>query len=316
MHWKIKSAIQNVIATLPNSVADETYYLVQRHLGGLRKPNPLSRLSAGIETCKRIIQQGQSPRDKTFLEIGTGRVPIVPLAFWLMGAQKVITIDINQYVKWELVAENLHYICCNQDLVVGMFGPLLQRDRLDKLISFSESGKRQFSSKAFFDLCQIEYIAPGNAAHLNVPSQSIDFHTSHAVLEHIPLGILTEILLEGNRVIRDNGLFIHKVDYSDHFSHSDRTISAINFLQYEDSEWSKFASNKYMYMNRLRHDDFIALFLAVGHKVVDETKELNQHAMELLQGNQLRLSQKFIHKSKETLSVTAAWIVTSYVNYA
>ena len=50
------------------------------------------------------------------------------------------------------------------------------------------------------------------------------------------------------------------VDYSDHFSHSDQTISSINFLRYSDDEWQRYAGNRYMYMNRLRHDDVLALF--------------------------------------------------------
>ena len=45
-------------------------------------------------------------------------------------------------------------------------------------------------------------------------------------------------------------------------------IYPINFLQYSDAKWDRYADNRYMYMNRLRHDDFLALFHSSGHKIL------------------------------------------------
>ena len=84
-------------------------------------------------------------------------------------------------------------------------------------------------------------------------------HISYTVFEHIPAPILSDILSEAQRVLRPSGLAIHLIDYSDHFAHSDASISAINFLQYDDAAWSRLADNPYMYMNRLRADDYPAL---------------------------------------------------------
>ena len=104
----------------------------------------------------------------------------------------------------------------------------------------------------------IEYIAPGDASKTRLPNACIDFQTSNAVsFEHILRSILVDIVKEGNRILRDCGLCVHRIDYSDHFSHTDKSISSINFLQYSDDEWDRYAGNRYMYMNRLRHDDYI-----------------------------------------------------------
>ena len=86
MHWKIKAAIQNAMARLPPRLSYRAYYRMQRMAGGLRVLNPVEHLAAGIEMWNHILNQGQVPQNKVFLEVGTGRVPIVPLAFWLMGA--------------------------------------------------------------------------------------------------------------------------------------------------------------------------------------------------------------------------------------
>lgn len=180
---------------------------------------------AGIKTWKQIQSLDCSPSGKVFFEIGTGRVPLAPLAYWLMGAEYTITIDLNQYLKEELIIENLRYIAENEEEILKLFGSLIDKDRLNSLLSFVKESN--FSMTEFFDLCRIKYIAPGDAADTDLPDKSIDFHTSYTVFEHIPIEVLRKIIREGDRIIRENGLFVHRIDYSDHFSHSDKKISAI-----------------------------------------------------------------------------------------
>ena len=307
MHWKLKSKIQNAISLLPSSASYSAYYQVQRLFGGLRKVKPERKLSAGIKTWELIVEQGLDPKGKTFFEIGTGRVTLVPLSYWLMGAKKIITIDANPYLKAELVKENLDYIQNNEAKIKDIFASLLDEQRFDELLAFSRTDN--FSLDAFLNLCQIDYLAPGDAAETKLPAQSIDFHTSYTVLEHIPPSILKRILEEGNRIVSDRGLFVHRIDYSDHFSHSDSNISAINFLQYSDDEWDKYAGNRYMYMNRLRHDDFIDLFESLGHDILKAKTFVSERAKQELQNN-IQLDRQFQNKSKEILSIESSWIVS------
>jgi len=308
MHWKLKAAIQNAVSLLPSSVSDATYYWIQRHFGRLRSINPVSQLIAGIETWKRIKDLGYDPSGRAFLEVGTGRVTLVPLAYWLMGANKTITIDLNLYLKAELIKESLQYISDNNEEIRKLFGSLMHEDRINDLLHFIRNAS--FSTSGFLDLCRIDYIAPGNAANTTLPPKSIDFHTSYTVFEHIPLEVLKMIVDEGNRIIRDSGLFIHRIDYSDHFSHADKTISPINFLQFSDDEWERYAGNRYMYMNRLRHDDYIRLFQSAGHRILAADPDVDQQFQELLRSGGLRLYELFRSKSEDVLSITGAWIVS------
>ena len=119
---------------------------------------------------------------------------------------------------------------------------------------------------------------------------------------------MQRILREGNRIIRDRGLFVHKIDYSDHFSHSDSSISAINFLQYGDREWDKYAGNRYMYLNRLRHDDFIDLYESLGHNFIKIETSISERAKQELEN--IQLDPQFQNKSKEVLSIDSSWIVS------
>jgi hypothetical protein len=308
MHWKMKATIQNAVSLLPDSASYTMYYWIQRHFGGLRKMDFASKLMAGIETWKLIKNFGYDPTGKVFLEIGTGRVPVVPLTYWLMGAKNTITIDLNPYLKTELIRESLQYISANKEKIDELFGSFLFKERLNDLLSFHRDA--QITATKFLDLCCIDYIAPGDAAKTELSARSIDFHTSYTVFEHIPPEILRKIIKEGNRIINDNGLFIHRIDYSDHFTYSDKRISTINFLQYPDNKWEKYARNRYMYMNRLRHDDFISMFQSMGHRILAADVDVDQQSYELIRSEILQLDERFKNKSKEVLSIIGSWMVS------
>lgn len=218
----------------------------------------------------------------------------------------------NPYLKEELIIEALKYFSKNKGEIIDIFGDFIVMNRFESLLKLSE--KKSFSLDIFLDLCRINYIAPCNAANTDLRSQSVDFYSSYCVFEHIPYDILKQILQEGNRIIAKEGLFIHKIDYSDHYSHSDKKISAINFLKFTDSEWEKYAGNKYMYVNRLRHDDFMNLFHSSGHSLLDNQPDVDDQLKELLNSGKLKVDTRFSEKSNDILSVLGSWIISRQNN--
>lgn len=169
MHWKLKAKIQNTVAHLPDSASYAMYYWIQRHFGGLRNFNPTIGLMAGIETWKLIQSQNQSPVGKTFLEVGTGRVPLVPLAYWLMGAESIITLDKNLYLKEDLIADSIRYMSDNEEEIRNLFGSLMDVDRFTFLLDYVK--QPNFSAIELLELCQINYISPGDASNTHLPDK-------------------------------------------------------------------------------------------------------------------------------------------------
>jgi SAM-dependent methyltransferase len=183
-------------------------------------------------------------------------------------------------------------------------------ERLQELITFVRS-QPNYNVQEVLCICHITYNAPADAISLPCADQSIDFHTSYTVFEHIPPSVLRNILLEGNRVIRTGGAFVHRIDYSDHFSHSDKSISPANFLKFSTTEWDKIAGNRYMYMNRLRHDDFLELFKAVNHHILLDEPNLDRELLQMIKQGKPDLHDDFRGKSSEAIATTGAWIVSS-----
>ncbi|MCB2185462.1 MAG: class I SAM-dependent methyltransferase [Deltaproteobacteria bacterium] len=308
MHWKLKALIQNAVALLPPGPSLAVYYQIQRHFGGLRQFDLAGKLRAGAAAWRLLRAQGAEPAGKVFLEVGTGRVPAVPLVFWLLGARETITIDLNPYLRAELVRELLDFLLAHQDTVAQTLAPCLDQERLAAVLALARHPAA--TTRDLLALARITYLAPGDAACTGLAGGSIDFHTSYTVLEHIPPAILRDIIKEGNRLLRPGGLFVHRVDYSDHFSHADPSLTPLNFLRYAEATWRLYAGNRFMYMNRLRHDDYLALFQSLGHQILAEEPEVDPRCLELLQTGALPLASRFAGKTPEVLAITGSWLVS------
>ena len=113
-----------------------------------------------IETWTRLRAVGREPRDKVFLEVGTGRVPLVPIAYWLMGASGTVTIDVNPYMRIELIRDSLRYMWENADRMKRLFGPFLDVDRWSRLMLLCDA--TLVSRETILELCGVKYLAPGD----------------------------------------------------------------------------------------------------------------------------------------------------------
>ncbi len=307
MHWKLKAIAQNVIASLPEGMSHSIYYRMQRRLGGLRQINPTKRLEAGIKTWRTLLDAGEDPTGKVFFEIGTGRIVNVPLAFWLMGAGRTITVDLNPYLKEELILDSIRYIASNPSDVRQLFGDLLQQDRFNRLVALAADDRFQLT--AFLDAIGVEYHAPSDAGNTGLPDSCIDYHTSYTVMEHISPAALSEILNEGRRLLRPTGMAVHGIDYSDHFSHNDPNITAVNFLRYSPGAWDGWAGNRYMYMNRMRHADYCHLFDSNDLELTFDQTVTDSRSLEALRSGVVVPHKDYADRSIDELATTSSWIV-------
>jgi SAM-dependent methyltransferase len=308
MNWKVKAAIQNVMGRLPPDLANPVYYRLQRSFGGLRQPTPLSRLAAGIEIVRRLQQFERSPESAGYLEIGTGHQLNLPLSLWLCGAGQITTVDLNRYLQERLVMDDIAYLRQHKEEVRDLFAGVPRRglfeDRFERLMTGAESLRDLLS------LTRIRYWAPADASRLALEADSIDYHISFTVLEHIPAATLKRIFQEGRRLLKPDGLFIHCIDFSDHFAHSDEAVPSVNFLQFSESEWDRLAGNRYMFHNRLRVDEFEILLRELNLEILALDAKVDDAAVDVLR-NGFPLDERFRNKDCRTNAATEAWLVAS-----
>ncbi|HEX8131699.1 MAG TPA: methyltransferase domain-containing protein [Pyrinomonadaceae bacterium] len=309
MNWQRKARIQNLIAALPLSNA--LYYAMQRSVGSLRagRTNPLEYFDAARRTIHWIRTTGRDIDGMRFLEVGTGRNVNLPTALWLCGAGEVTTVDLNSYLSSALVFESNEYVRRHEREVLQAFGAEAERaqfrERLAALLNFKGD------LAALLRMMNVRYLPRADAAQLPLADKSIDAHVSFAVFEHIPANVLARILREARRILADDGLLVHIIDPSDHFSHDDPAITAINFLQFGDEEWAKWAGNQFMYHNRLRAFEYLELFERAGVNLIEQTQTIDEPSLRALR-NGFPLHRQFGHIPAEQLAVRSLNVLGTF----
>jgi SAM-dependent methyltransferase len=280
---------------------DKIYKYGQKHYGQLRV-DPTVRLSAQVEMLRWLAKAGMPAAGKRYLEVGTGHIPVVPIGFYLAGADQTITVDLNRRIDWPLTRETLEWMATHRSELTALYSEeTVAREVFDerfaKLIA-SKENPREFLQQA-----RIKYLAPGDAANTHLPSESVDCHYSMTVLEHIPEVTLRDILLEAKRILKPDGFALHFIDPSDHFQHQDSTITPINFLKYSDEDWNRIAGNQFAYCNRLRASDFLNLIAETNLNVVRSETRINEQSKNIL-GQGFTIDDKFRHYSTDDLCTT------------
>jgi SAM-dependent methyltransferase len=234
INWKLKSVIFSAIDLFN---APQVLYFLQRHVTGRSKVN-----IDAVEDVWRLHRDSlESLNAPSLIEFGAGK-----------------NLRQNIYLS----------AFCRAQTVVDLF-PMLEIDQFN-------SAARQISalvpdipfhecaSLSDIERCYgITYRAPFDMAHAPLDDNCLDCCVSTNTMEHLPVETLRSILSELTRVIRPGGLISAKIDYSDHYSHTDRGIGPLNFLSYTEEQWRKH-NHHHHYQNRLRHYHYRQFFADAG----------------------------------------------------
>ena len=129
----------------------------------------------------------------------------------------------------------------------------------------------------------IVYDAPSDARRVHEADHCVDLVFSNVTLEHIPPDVISQILEEMHRLLTSTGRMVHLIDPSDHGSHSDGSISPVNFLRYDDHQWKKMVGDSIAYHNRLRVPDYRRLLQDNSFEIEVFESQVNQRSLADLQ---------------------------------
>lgn len=214
----------------------------------------------------------------TVLEIGPGDTAFTALIAKAFGASKCWLIDAGDFAVKDIQAyHRMAAYLKSKNYHVPFEANLLH--------SFQE----------ILMACNCDYLTDGVKSFSKVPSQSVDYCFSNAVLEHIPKQDFMNLITELRRVLKPTGISVHRVDLKDHLG------GGLNNLRFSDTIWeTKLFRTSGFYTNRLRCKDIIHLFLSAGFEVIITRKT----AWEKLPIKRTALAKEFKHMPDEELLIS------------
>jgi hypothetical protein len=307
--WRVKVAIQNVLAVLPGTLGFKANEACVRLLRGyVDKTDTNRRIEKGISNLALIQREtGVSFVDVSVLEVGTGWHGIDLVLFSLVGAKHIYTVDHHQHLTLQSIQSHTPAILSPQSL-----------ERLSELAPGVTERAAALDWKKWGTLPealrQLNVTALVSRScltnRLDIPSASIDVFYSDSVLHRIPEGDLALLLQDvGQRLLRSGGVCFHRTDQCDinSQSHIDQSLWRLAYLKYPDWFFDRIISGRFNSQNRLRESDFIKLLESSEVRVI--FKESVMHKEDLERMETFRVAKRFRGKSLEDLATVRSTLV-------
>lgn len=256
MKWQMKSAALRALDALP--FGDELHYRLQRNVTR-SLPRPTREVLDAIADCRRHVAsfRKHGVEGGLLLSYGAGWDLLENLVYYRYGIDRQIAIDIKPLARIELV-----------DAVAAMLGDLMTEGDPDRRFVPVGSDLAAGLAQGY----GIEYRAPADARAVDLPDASVDMIATTNTLEHIPIDSLLDIMKEGRRLLSPRGVVSMLIDYSDHFAHSDSSITVYNFLRFDAATWRRHNTGRH-FQSRLRHSDYARLFRDAGFRILAQEAE-------------------------------------------
>ena len=261
INWRRKAATQRLLSRIP--CGEQLNYLLSKYVTRHLPPSEAT-FRRDVSFAKQYLEAfrkfgSRAVEHSTFYEFGVGWDLTVALAFYSLGVNRQIVVDLRRLLKPSLLAMT----AARLNRLAGESGGMRLLPELEKPMG------TRLLIETLSNNYGIDYRAPFDARNSGLESGSIDCITSTKVLCHIPEHDLGLIMGECNRLLRADGLAAFVIDYRDQYSYSDRTIGPYNFLQFSDAQWAYFNPSLH-YQNRMRHSDYARVFKQTGFEPLVE----------------------------------------------
>lgn len=238
--WQARIAAKIVLSRLP--VTNAFWHRLDLFSHG-----SMDRADYALSVFQSHYERAQFARkglDFIALELGPGDSVASAIIARAHGASRCFLVDAGAFATRDLSS---YRATSNLLIQKGLLAP-----RLDDASSLED----------VLHACGGTYLVKGLESLREVPSQSVDFVWSHAVLEHIRAGEFLSTVKELRRIVRPDGICSHRVDLQDHLG------GKLNNMRISSRIWeSNWMARSGFYTNRIRMREMVSLFGEAGFTV-------------------------------------------------
>lgn len=238
LDWRLRMAAKMMISRLPVGYGTWRRLALFRHG---RMEDPAYALGVFRQHYQRYLAAGGRPDGYSLLELGPGDSMSTALIAHVHGAKEVLLVDAVAAARQN--TEPYRLLANHLETHDGHRIPPSALESCDALLAS----------------CNARYLTDGLVALRNLPSASVDFILSHAVLEHVRREEFEVHLLELHRILRTGGIMSHRIDFKDHLG------GALNNLRFSSRWWeSPLFVRSGFYTNRLRASELLGMLRDSG----------------------------------------------------
>jgi hypothetical protein len=283
MRWQIHALIRALLEPVPVRLRRRLQDIRGRSRLDLEEIYPRK-----LRFLRRIRAQGLPVEGRSFLEIGTGWHPVLPVLLSLSGAERVVGTDLNPWLNLRSLTETLRAMSGIADRIAADLElPAAEcRHRLEQLAARCEAPGA--STDEVLAEAGLSYEAPLDATRTGYADHGFDYIFSSNVLEHVPPPVIEGIFRESRRILKPSGMHLHHVNPGDHFTLIDPRLSSVNFLKFSPAAWRLIGGWGAGYHNRLRCAEFGRMLADSGFQVVYEEADVDARALEALTSRKVR----------------------------
>jgi SAM-dependent methyltransferase len=271
--WQLKIAAKIVLARLP-----VPYQLWEKI--GLFKQGLMERPDYALRTFRWHFDEAcVSGRGGGFvgLELGPGDSLASALIARTLGASRTFLVDVESCASTNLAVYHRMETHLREQ---GLNPPNLDQCRTIEDVA---------------EACSAEYLTEGLASLRKVPSASVDFVWSHAVLPYVRRKDFLATLQELRRVQRPDGVGSHRIPIKDIIG------GKLNDLRFSERIWeSSLMATSRFYTNRLRYSELLVLFRHAGF----EPEVVREIRWETLPTPRRKMAKEFALLAEEDLQVS------------
>jgi len=265
INWKIKSLLYRLLNFFKLYKA---LFFIQKKITK-RSNIDLKEIAFYWQYHLKYLKENNS---KTILEIGAGKSLAQNIFLSYSFKQKIeqTLIDVSRMIDLDLFNK--------------------ANDQISKLLGVN---KLPFA-KSIDDLKKnynLNYLAPMSLSQIIKNKLQFDACISSTTLEHLSEEDLKKTFLLLKKIIKKEGIISASIDYSDHYSHTDKNIDNLNFLRFTNDEWNKH-NTPMLFQNRLRHQDYRKFFKLNKYKIYEIKGEVGKCPQ--------NISKEFDISNKET----------------
>jgi len=278
LRWYLKIPLKVILARIPMSHKTRNKLGMFKH-GYMQDYSYALKVFMGHLTKAGLLDKEKNI-GKVAMELGPGESLFSALLAKSYGFQHSLLIDVDDFTLPNInVYKDFAHWLSNE----GLPCPDLDLcDSVDSMLSALDS----------------QYLTHGLNSLINLPSESVDFVFSQAVLEHVRKHAFGDTFKELYRILKPGGVSTHVVDFKDHLDYS------LNNLRFSDRMWEAnwFAPSSGFYTNRIRLGEMVRRIEEQGFKV----EVLDRTEWKTLPMPKNKLDKQFNTMSDEELKVSGA----------